>query len=67
MISNRLRMRSPYLRSRNATGMSATAMKPSSELPHPRPSARYIGRPARGRTAPAMDRMTVLVASAEAA
>ena len=38
LISNRFRMRSPYLMSSNETGMSPTAMKPSTEFPHPRPS-----------------------------
>lgn len=43
------------------------AMNPSNELPHPRPSARYMGKPASGKTAPNMDLTTVLVANAEAA
>lgn len=42
-------------------------MNPSRELPHPSPSARYMGIPARGRKAPPRLRTTLLAAIALAA
>lgn len=52
---------------RNGTGSMARLMKPRRLLPHPMPRAEYIFNPARGSTAPAIDRTTVLAASALAA
>lgn len=66
-MANFLRKNSPYFINRIGTGISATAMKPSRLLPQPRPSLSYMGRPARGRTAPRMERTTELAARAEAA
>lgn len=51
----------------NGSGASANAMKPSRLLPHPKPRASYMDRPANGSTAPATDRTTVLAASELAA
>lgn len=42
-------------------------MKPRRLLPHPKPRAEYICNPAKGSTAPATDRTTVLAASELAA
>lgn len=51
----------------HGAGINAAAMNPRRLFPHPIPSLLYMGRPARGSTAPAMDRITALAARAEAA
>ncbi len=45
----------------------ASAIKASKELPHPKPRTAYIFGPARGSTAPNVDRRTVFAAMADAA
>lgn len=44
----------------------AKAIKANSELPQPSPKSAYILPPAKGNTAPARDRKTVLAAITEA-
>lgn len=67
LISNLLRSVSPCLTNNHAMGDSARPMKPRMLLPQPMPRRLYMGRPARGRTDPAMERMTAFAARAEAA
>lgn len=62
-----VRIRSPYLKNSIGIGHKAKAIKASKELPHPSPSVAYILGPAKGRTAPKVDRKTVLAAIADAA
>ena len=66
LTGNFFRRPSPYRINRNGMGTRASAMKPSRLLPQPTPSSSYIGRPARGRTAPRMERTRVFDARAEA-
>src|ERR1039457_2502959 len=61
------RILSPYFQKRIGIGTIASARKPRSELPQPRPSASYIDGPARGNKAPTKDRSTVFAAIAEVA
>lgn len=63
---NRFLSFSPYLKKSQGIGMRASAMKPSTEFPHPSPSSSYNGRPARGRKAPVTDCRILLAARADA-
>lgn len=65
--SNLVLRYSPYLNMANATGTMVKAMNPRRELPQPKPRTSYILIPTKGRTAPAIDRTTVLAARALAA
>ena len=60
-------MRSPKIQKKMGTGIHATAMKPSSELPQPIPSASYMLGPASGSRAPMRERNTVAAALTDAA
>ena len=60
-------IRSPYLMNKNGIGMSARAMNPSSEFPHPYPNCAYIYWLLSGMNAAANDLNTVLAAIALAA
>lgn len=61
------RILSPKVQKMKGIGMKATAMKPRSDVPQPKPSELYMLLPASGSTAPKSDRKTVDEAVTEAA
>lgn len=64
---NLSRIAFPYLNSPMGIGINNTHSRPSKVFPQPRPSAEYIGGPARGKKAPTSDLVTVSAAMADAA
>lgn len=61
------RIRSPNTKKASGIGMRPRAINPRRVFPHPSPSALYISRPPRGRSAPRRDLRTAIAAVTDAA